>query len=349
MSSNDFQVVKKSRFVGLNPQTSGGNYAGSSTTKGRTIGSTRTGGNDNFVLNQGASSSFSGRELNRDALTSVRDRNQIPARGLGAAGSGTSSRTSQLGRAQVTTNVSMGGGYEQVSNDEVVRRGGAGRLRIDTEKVNIPTTSSEQYKFKSEYEKSNIPTRSSEQNKIRIIDEKVNIPTASSNERNKIKIVNEKVNIPVANSRERRKIKIETVKENIPKPVAKGRRRIFIEGEKEDQPEGNLRDRQQVAEKPIQLDKKTLKEQLIPIWIQECKVKDSGRFTIKGDNRRIKELEARIAELEKIIVEKDKEIERLNDTLEKTIKLFISVSFSLMIFSTILACSTSLSLRVFSC
>ena len=84
MSSKDYQVVKRMRKVQLNPQTSGGDAVNFSA-KVKTIGSTRTGGNDRFAITQGASSSISGRELNLDALTQVRDRNQLPARG-GASG-----------------------------------------------------------------------------------------------------------------------------------------------------------------------------------------------------------------------------------------------------------------------
>ena len=221
MSSN-FRKVRK---VELNPQTSGGESFQVSG-KARMVGSTRTGSNEQFGISQGASSSISGRELNRDALTAVRDRNQLPARdsaganqttrvagsslrfgGFGASGSAsgsgssmgsrnntieqTSTRTQAgQGGAQVTTNVASGG-YTQMG-DEMVRTGGRGKLGIYTEKVNVPQE--------------------------------------TSGERRKIKIETEKVNIPTQPTGGRRKIKIETVKENIPKPVTKGRRVIRIEG-----------------------------------------------------------------------------------------------------------------------
>ena len=79
MSSKDFQVVKRMRRIQLNPQTSGGEDVKSST-KVKKIGSTRTGSKEKFVATSGTSATVSGRELNRDALTIVRDRNQLPAR-----------------------------------------------------------------------------------------------------------------------------------------------------------------------------------------------------------------------------------------------------------------------------
>ena len=79
MSSKDTQFVKRMRRIQLKPQTSGGEEVKSST-KVRTIGSTRNGSKDRFAVTQGASDSVSGRELNRDALTIVRDRNQLPVR-----------------------------------------------------------------------------------------------------------------------------------------------------------------------------------------------------------------------------------------------------------------------------
>ena len=48
MSSKDYQVVKRMRKVQLNPQTSGGDAVDFSA-KVKTIGSTRTGGNDRFA------------------------------------------------------------------------------------------------------------------------------------------------------------------------------------------------------------------------------------------------------------------------------------------------------------
>ena len=75
MSSKDFQVVKRMRKVQLKPQGSGGEVLKSS--KVKTIGSTRTG--ERFGISQ-TSATVSGRELNRDALTSVKDRIQLPGR-----------------------------------------------------------------------------------------------------------------------------------------------------------------------------------------------------------------------------------------------------------------------------
>ena len=279
------------RKVELNPQTSGGD-AFQISGKARMIGSTRTGSNEQYGTSQAASSSISGRELNRDALTVVRDRNQLPARdsaganqttrvsgtaqrlgGFGvsgsASGSGSSagSRNNTLdsrtgGRAQVTTNVTMGG-YQQVGEGEMVRSGGSGRLGIYTEKSNIPT--------------------------------------ATSGERRKIKIETEKVNIPTAPTGGRRKIKIETEKVNIPKPVTKGRRVIRIEGEKEDQADMNLRDRSQEKEK-------------VPIE----KLPDHTEC-----QRRIRELEAIIREQEKeintLILEHEKEIKQKDAEFNKMV------------------------------
>ena len=71
MSSNENQFAKKiRRQVKLNPQTDGGLQI-SSTAKIRTIGSARTGGNQNFTVNQTSSSFVSGREMNRDAMASA--------------------------------------------------------------------------------------------------------------------------------------------------------------------------------------------------------------------------------------------------------------------------------------
>ena len=96
MSSKDFQVVKRMRRVRLNPQTSGGDTVTSST-KVKTIGSTRTGSKEKFGISQGASTQISGRELNRDAWTIVKDRNQLPGRDTNAGASQTTkvSRTIQ--------------------------------------------------------------------------------------------------------------------------------------------------------------------------------------------------------------------------------------------------------------
>ena len=99
MSSKDFQAVKRMRQVRLNPQASGNQVVQSSTTKVRTIGSTRNGSKDKFMTSQAASSSISGRELNRDALTQVvRDRNQVLARDSANAGG---SQTTKISRTRI--------------------------------------------------------------------------------------------------------------------------------------------------------------------------------------------------------------------------------------------------------
>ena len=74
--------------------------------------------------------------------------------------------TTKQGRAQINVNYSMEG-YEG-ENDRLIRQGNQGRLKIELEKVNIPTTTSDKYKFKSETEKVNIPTAHSDKNRIRL-------------------------------------------------------------------------------------------------------------------------------------------------------------------------------------
>jgi hypothetical protein len=198
------------------------------------------------------------------------------------------------------------------------------RIKIETEKVNVPTRTSDKNKIKIETEKVNIPTRTSDKNKIKIETEKVNIPTRTS-EKNKIKIETVKENIPKPVTHGRRKIKIEVVKENIPKPVTHGRRKIKIESEKVDKPEGNLRapvTKTTETVKETVIDKKTIKEQLIPIWLKECKVKDAGSFAlINNNNEKInkitEEYDNRITQLETTIREKDEELIKMVTQLKE--------------------------------
>ena len=259
--------------------------------KVRMVGSTRTGSNEQFGTSQGASSSISGRELNRDALTVVRDRNQLPARdsagtnqtarisgtaqrfgGFGvsgnASGSGSSagSRNNTLdsrGRAQVTSNVTSGG-YQQYGN-EMVRTGGRGALKIEVEKTNIPTQ-----------------------------------PTG-----------------------ERRKIKIETEKVNIPKPVTKGRRVIRIEGEKEDQAESNLRDRSQEKEKVVETKvdhsecQRRIRELEAIIREQEKEINTLVLEHEKEIKQKDAEFNRMVAEYEKKLKEKEDEFNKRYAQLEK--------------------------------
>ena len=79
--SLNFRKVRKIevRQVETSPQSSGGEELQVSS-KSRVIGSARNGSNEKLDISQAAVSSVSGRELNRDALTVVRDRNQLPAR-----------------------------------------------------------------------------------------------------------------------------------------------------------------------------------------------------------------------------------------------------------------------------
>jgi len=198
-------------------------------------------------------------------------------------------------------------------------------IKIELEKVNIPTVRSEKNKIKIETEKVNIPTVRNERRKIKIETEKVNIPKATSTERRKIKIEADKPEQPVLKSNERRKIKIEVEKVNIP-TVRNERRRIKIEGEKEDQPEGNLRDR--VTKETTKettttvVDKRTIKEQLIPIWLKECKVKDAGSFALINTNNEklnkvTEEYNYKITELETTIREKDEELNKMVSQLKE--------------------------------
>ena len=327
MSSNGFEVTKRVRKVELNPQTSG-NEVVSSSTKVRTIGSTRTGSNRDFVPSQQASASVSGREMSREALAfGGRDRTQFPAgntssmaggnqissqsttvqrlgisssgngntnsrmsggagmvqqtttsqsfgfgsseggngrlgsgirrsnegasssrtgsrdsgsRGAGAStageqrtrtlkvegkttmqgfeqeggqgsirnqtqkvrgsnprggnsrpGSGSGSRGSNAGeqrttthryegKAKVTTNITSEG-YEHDAPDRFTRQDLQGRLKIETEKVNIPTESSEQTKIKIVEEKTNIPTRSSIKLESKLLVKKLIFPLENLN------------------------------------------------------------------------------------------------------------------------------------------------------------------------
>ena len=113
MSSNENQFAKKiRRQVKLNPQTDGGLQI-SSTAKIRTIGSARTGGNQNFTVNQTSSSFVSGREMNRDAMASAMDRIHFPGRaGLGNSGvNQTSTQSSKVRRFEAgSMNIGSGSG-----------------------------------------------------------------------------------------------------------------------------------------------------------------------------------------------------------------------------------------------
>ena len=138
MSSQDFQVVKRVRRVRLNPQTSEHEVVQSSTTKVRTIGSTRNGSKDKFVTSQAASSSISGRELNRDALTQVvRDRNQVPARGSANAGG---NKTTQISK---TTRLGIGSSGSSNSNQNSRMSGNKGMTVQTTSRFGAGATGSQ--------------------------------------------------------------------------------------------------------------------------------------------------------------------------------------------------------------
>ena len=160
----------------------------------------------------------------------------------------------------------------------------------------------------------NIPTVRSEKNKIKIETEKVNIPTQPTGGRRKIKIETEKVNIPKQPTGGRRKIKIETEKVNIPEPREPRQTKAQA-----------VRNVQKFTEETTTvIDKRTIKEQLVPIWINECKVKDAGSFAlINNNNEKItkltEEYESKITELETIIREKDDELNKMISQL-KTIE-----------------------------
>ena len=157
MSSKDYQVVKRMRKVQLNPQTSGGDAVNFSA-KVKTIGSTRTGGNDRFAITQGASSSISGRELNRDALTQVRDRNQLPARGgasgesqttnvsrtvqrfgFGSSGSGSGNQDSRMGGMTFQAGSRFGAGASGSGSGAGLSSSiGGFTAKVDVDKPNTP-------------------------------------------------------------------------------------------------------------------------------------------------------------------------------------------------------------------
>ena len=140
MSSNENQFAKKiRRQVKLNPQTDGGLQI-SSTAKIRTIGSARTGGNQNFTVNQTSSSFVSGREMNRDAMASAMDRIHFPGRaGLGNSGvNQTSTQSSKVRRFEAgSMNIGSGSGMGTSgsrggSRDGSAERRGAGNSRYQS-------------------------------------------------------------------------------------------------------------------------------------------------------------------------------------------------------------------------
>jgi hypothetical protein len=138
MQAKDYQVVKRQRRIQLNPQASGNEVVQSSTTKVRTIGSTRNGSKDKFVTSQAASSSISGRELNRDALTQVvRDRNQVPARGSANAGG---NKTTQISK---TTRLGIGSSGSSNSNQNSRMSGNKGMTVQTTSRFGAGATGSQ--------------------------------------------------------------------------------------------------------------------------------------------------------------------------------------------------------------
>ena len=148
MSSNENQFAKKiRRQVKLNPQTDGGLQI-SSTAKIRTIGSARTGGNQNFTVNQTSSSFVSGREMNRDAMASAMDRIHFPGRaGLGNSGvNQTSTQSSKVRRFEAgSMNIGSGsgmgtsgsrGGSREYNNKLQFKQGS--KLDQDQENIKAP-------------------------------------------------------------------------------------------------------------------------------------------------------------------------------------------------------------------
>ena len=79
MSSNEFQVVKKSRKIRTHPQS--GEDQVISSTQMQSFGTTRTGGKANFSISSQGVSVSGKRELNPDAGSFGEDRNQFSGRG----------------------------------------------------------------------------------------------------------------------------------------------------------------------------------------------------------------------------------------------------------------------------
>ena len=132
MSSKDFQVVKRMRRVQLNPQTSGGDSIKTST-KVRTIGSTRTGSKEKFGISQGASATVSGRELSREAVTKVRDRTQLLGRDANNSGESQTTKVSRTrfgfgssGNESGNQNSRIGGGMTVQSSSRFGAGGASG-------------------------------------------------------------------------------------------------------------------------------------------------------------------------------------------------------------------------------
>ena len=99
-SSNEFQVVKRTRKVQMVPHSGEEQVISSKT---RTFGSTRAGGNANFSISSQGASVSGKRELNPEAFSYGEDRNQISGRGTAS------------GRAQLGTST-QGFGYSTNTN-----------------------------------------------------------------------------------------------------------------------------------------------------------------------------------------------------------------------------------------
>ena len=255
MSSNEFQVVKKSRKIRTHPQS--GEDQVISSTQMQSFGTTRTGGKANFSISSQGVSVSGKRELNPDAGSFGEDRNQFSGRGsasgiaknqfsTSAQGFGYSSNTNgsrHSGNEEVVTKTTktynrfghsgaegmqitasetrtLGRGRSsQNSREGSTERGSQGGLQM----------SSRGRKIKIESEQVAVPIGSSHERRgIKIESEQVNVPTAS-NERRRMKIESEQVTVPTA-SNERRRMKIESEQVTVP-TASNERRRMKIESE----------------------------------------------------------------------------------------------------------------------
>ena len=100
MSSQEYRIVKKSRRIAKGVPQEGGNEMITKTSRIRMIGS--TGGEGNYITQQESSSFAGDRRLDRDALTVVRDKNQMPVRA--SAGMG---QTTSLSKTVIQNNYSI--------------------------------------------------------------------------------------------------------------------------------------------------------------------------------------------------------------------------------------------------
>ena len=238
MSSNEYQVVKRTRKFHVQPQS--GEEQVISSTQMQTFGSTRTGGKANFSMSSQGVSVSGKRDLNLDASSHLGgDRNQISGRGSASGASkaqfGTSSQG--FGFSTNTAGSRHSGNEEKVvtkstrTYNKTGSSGAEGMQITSTETRTVGRFGRSGRSSQNSREGSNDRglQMSTHGRSIKIESETVAVPTATTNERRRMKIESEQVSVPTA-SNERRRMKIESEQVSVP-TASNERRKMKIESE----------------------------------------------------------------------------------------------------------------------